>query len=103
MTEEEKAKESKLKAEKAKKEKEAKKKEQELKSKEKKYYKVTVECLVPATLTFKVYAESAEKALEEFSKGSPNDFKPQVAKRKNIKASVYEYGYSNLLAAKNYR
>lgn len=69
----------------------------------KKYYKVTLECLVPSTLTFKVFAESPEQALEEFQKAAPVEVKPQVAKRKNIKCFVYEFGYSNLLSSKNYR
>lgn len=56
----------------------------------KNYYDVKVETMVPATLVFRVYADSPEKAVDEIKGKTPIVFDPNLAKRKDKKIIVYE-------------
>lgn len=52
-------------------------------------YDVKVETLVPATLIFKVLAESPEQAITLASKKSPNSINYMLAGRKDKLVTVY--------------
>jgi hypothetical protein len=77
-------------------------KEEKVKPIEKKYFSIVVECQVPATLSFKVLAESPEQALEMINKASPIDFKPKISKRRLLQAKVLYYGYSTIIMTKKF-
>lgn len=61
---------------------------------EKKYYDVKVEAMLPATLTYKVLAETPEQAVELIKNKQPNSVHHKLAGRKESKATVYESGSS---------
>lgn len=71
------------------------------KIKEKHYYDVKVECMLPATLTFRVLAEEPEQALDLIRGMSPTSVKHRLLGRKDTKVSVYEAGTSMLKWMKN--
>jgi hypothetical protein len=64
--------------------------------KDKKYFDVKVECLLPATLTYRVLAEDEVQAVALIKNINPNTIKHRLVGRKEIKISVYDAG-SNLL------
>lgn len=61
---------------------------------EKKYYDVKVECLLPATLTYRVLAEDAQQAADLIRGMSPNSVKHKLIGRKEIMLRVYDAGSS---------
>lgn len=63
---------------------------------EKKYYDVKVECMLPATLTFRILAESPEEASIMIKNAHPIGVKHKLHGRKDLKLMVYDAG-SNLL------
>lgn len=65
-------------------------------SKEKFYYDVKVECLLPATLTYRVYAENAEQASQMIKNIPPNGIKHRLVGKKDLKITVYDAG-SNMI------
>lgn len=69
--------------------------------KEKTYYDVRVECMLPATLTFRVLAEEPAQAADLIRGMSPVSVKHKLIGRKDIKLSVYDAGTSFLRWAKN--
>jgi hypothetical protein len=82
-------------AEAAQKKKEARlKKEAEakLKIKPKFYFDVKVECLLPATLTYRVLAEDAQQAVDLIKGTQPNSVRHKLIGRKELKLSVYDAG-----------
>jgi hypothetical protein len=76
-------------------------KEAALKIKEKQYYDVRVECMLPATLTFRVLAEDPLQASELIRSMNPNNVKHRLVGRKDLKISIYDAGSSMLRWAKN--
>lgn len=60
------------------------------------YYKVELEVLAPIKIVYRVLAESPEKALELCEKtGQVTEIKPFIQRKvKNIKATIYRFGYS---------
>lgn len=72
---------------------ENKKKERE-KPKVKYYYDVKVECMLPATLIYKVLAEDAKQAAYLIKGRSPNSVTHKLIGRKEMKLSVYDAGSS---------
>jgi len=64
--------------------KEAKKQEKSPPIKAKLYYDVKVECMLPATLTFRVLAEDAEQAAELIRGQNPTTIKHRLLGRKDI-------------------
>lgn len=80
--------EAKRKAEQLKKEAEAKAKL----PKPKYYYDVKVECLLPATLTYKILAEDPHQAVELMKGKSPNSVQHRLIGRKELKLIVYDAG-----------
>lgn len=58
----------------------------------KKYYKVLVETTLPATVCFRVLAESPEKAIELIKNQNPIEVKHKLIGRKDRKITVYDWG-----------
>lgn len=57
------------------------------------YYNITVEALIPATITYKILATSGEEAILKIAGGTkPADIKYNYLRRKVIIAKAYEYG-----------
>lgn len=89
-------------AAKAKKEKEEQlKKEAAAKIKPKHYYDVKVECMLPATLTYKVLAEDANQAADLIKNMQPTSVRHKLIGRKEIKLSVYDSGSTMIRYIKN--
>src|SRR5271165_1497934 len=66
------------------------------------YYDVKVECLVPTTLIYRIYADDEQEALELITKKPPTQMKPNLLLKKMIKATVYIAGSSMVKLVKNY-
>ena len=56
------------------------------------YYDVKVESMVPATLIFKVLAESPEQAAELSKSKQPNQVQYKLNSRRDSKLTVYDLG-----------
>lgn len=69
--------------------------------KDKFYYDVKVECMLPATVTYRVLAEDAVQAAELIKGMSPVGVKHRLLGKKDIKLSVYKAGSSMLEWMKN--
>ncbi len=65
------------------------------------YYDVKVECMLPATVTYRVLAEDAQQAAEMIKGMSPVGVKHRLVGKKDIKLSVYDAGSSMLRWMKN--
>jgi hypothetical protein len=65
------------------------------------YYDVKIESFVPATLMFRVLAESQEQAMEKIKNSQPNSVKYKLSKRKDIKIMIYDAGTTLLKWFKN--
>ncbi len=68
---------------------------------EKKYYEVKVECTLPATVTYRILAETPEQALDLIKGKSPNGVKHRLAGRRDIKVMVYDSGSTIVRLVKN--
>ena len=72
----------------------------------KEYFTVKIETLAPVTVTYKVYAETAEEAVEMAIRlrGQQQAAPAQIgwARLKNIKATVYNAGSSLIRFTKNF-
>jgi hypothetical protein len=66
-----------------------------------KWFEVRTEVLLPATLTFRVYAKDAEDALAHTRNASPNSVKYRLAGKRNLKATVIEVGTAMVKLVKN--
>jgi hypothetical protein len=62
----------------------------------KKYYEVRIECMLPATLTYRILAETPEQAAEFYKHQQPIAVKHKLAGRKESKISVSE-AYSSII------
>lgn len=60
------------------------------------YFDVKVECMIPATLTYRVLAEDAYKAVELIKGKTPNSVSHKIIGRKEKVIKVYMAG-SNLM------
>ena len=67
----------------------------------KKYYDVKVEVMMPATLTYRVLADSPQQAAELIKNLSPNMIKPKLHGRREIKLMVYDAGCVTMQFVKN--
>jgi len=65
------------------------------------YYDVKVECMLPATLTYRVLAEDAQQAAELIKGLNPTSVKHRLLGKKDIKLSVYDAGSTMLRWMKN--
>lgn len=78
----------------------AEKEKQQL-PKPKYYYDVKVECMLPATLTYRVLAETPQQAAEMIKNTSPVGVKHRLIGRREIKLLVYEAGTTMIRFVKN--
>ena len=69
--------------------------------KNKKYFDVKVECLLPATLTYRILAEDEHQAMTLIKNASPNGIKHRLAGKKELKITVYDAGSSIIRLIKN--
>src|SRR5690348_16571544 len=60
----------------------------------KRYYEVRVECMLPATLTYRVLAESPEEAASLIKSKQPNSVQHKLLGRREAKLTVYDSGSS---------
>jgi len=60
------------------------------------YYDVKVECMIPATLIYKVLAEDAHQALELTRGKTPNQVSHKIIGRKELVVKVFDSG-SNII------
>lgn len=60
----------------------------------KKYYDVKVSVMLPATLIYKVLAETPEEAYQLSKKMQPNGVQHKLIGRRELKATVYDAGSS---------
>jgi len=58
------------------------------------YYTVKIEAMVPCTMTFKILATSPQEAITKARKTKPHNIIHQLNGRRDLKASVYKFGYS---------
>jgi len=65
------------------------------------YYDVKVECLLPATLTYRVHAETPHQAADMIKSLSPNSVKHRLIGRKELKLAVYDAGSNMIKFMKN--
>lgn len=67
----------------------------------KQYFEVRMEVMLPATLTYRVYAETPEEAIELIKHKAPNTVKPRINGKKDLKIMVYNAGTSLIRLIKN--
>ena len=67
----------------------------------KKYFDVRVECMLPATITYRVLAEDAEQAATLLKNASPSHVKYKLNGRKELKLMVYDSGSTMIRFIKN--
>ena len=65
------------------------------------YYDVKVESMIPATLTFRVLAETPEEAAGLIRGMNPTSVKHRLLGRKDLKLSVYDAGSTMMRWMKN--
>lgn len=57
--------------------------------KEKSYFDIRVECLMPATVSYRILAEDENDAFNQIKNKQPNNIKYNFNLKRNIKATVY--------------
>lgn len=67
-----------------------------------KYYDVKLEVKLPATITYRILAESPEKAFELSKRATPTGVKYNIAHKLDIKAIVYDSGTTMIRFIKNF-
>jgi hypothetical protein len=65
------------------------------------YYDVKVEAMIPATLTYRVLAETPEQAAELIRGASPIAVKHRLVGKRDIKLAVYDAGCSFIKFLRN--
>lgn len=71
------------------------------KKEDKKYYDIKVEVMLPATLSYRIYAENPEKAIELLKNSQPH-VKYRLNQKRDLKIFVYEAGSSIIQFIKNF-
>lgn len=66
------------------------------------FFDVKVECLLPATLTYRVLAMDANEAVKLSMSKPPNHIRHNIPARRNIKATVYKAGELGIKYTKNF-
>lgn len=56
------------------------------------YYDVVVEAQVPATLRYRILAESPEEAYQIYQQTNPSNIKYHIQQKRNIKMTIYDAG-----------
>lgn len=64
------------------------------KIKNKSYYDVKIECMIPATLTYRILAEDPHQAAQLVKGKSPNSVQHKLIGRKELILRVYDSGSS---------
>jgi hypothetical protein len=67
----------------------------------KKYWDVRVECTLPATLNYRIFAASPEEAVALVNSSQPTQVKYKLIGKKSLKATVYDAGCSVIKLVKN--
>jgi hypothetical protein len=62
------------------------------KPKQKTYWDVKVETICPVLITYRVYAEDEDTALQEIKRRPPTSIRPNIAQKRDIKATIYNAG-----------
>lgn len=65
------------------------------------YYDVKVECMLPATLIYRVCAETPQQASDMIKGLTPNSVKHKLVGRRELKLSVYDAGSNMIRFMKN--
>lgn len=76
-------------------------KDKSTKPPELKYFDVRIEVMLPATLHYRVLAESPEKAAEMIRNLPPNAVKHKLQGRREFKLTVYDAGSTMIKFIKN--
>lgn len=92
-----------IKASEEKKRKEEEEKKKKPVIKQKKHYDVFLEAMVPCTIKYRVLADDEHDAIIQMKNRAPESVKPQVVKKRDIKAIVYDSGSSIIRLAKVFR
>jgi hypothetical protein len=66
------------------------------------YFDIRVETNVPATFTYRVFAEDAAQAAEMIKGQAPTNIKYKIPMKKDIKLTVYDAGSSIIRWMKNF-
>ena len=74
---------------------------EKLKPKSKFYYDVKIECMLPATLTYRVLAEDPQQASLMVKGLTPTGVRHRLIGRKELKLMVYDAGSSMIRFIKN--
>jgi hypothetical protein len=69
--------------------------------KPKRYFDVKIECMLPATIIYRVLAEDPEQASTLIKNAQPTSIKHKLAGRKETKLTVYDGGSSLIRLIKN--
>ena len=67
----------------------------------KRWFDIKVEAMLPATLTYRVFAEDEFQASEMIKKLQPNTVQHRLIGRKELKLTVYDAGCSMIRLIKN--
>jgi hypothetical protein len=74
------------------------------KIKKKQLFTIKLEAMAPIELTYKVWAETPEQAVDLLKTATLTARpKPIIARKRNIKATVYRYGTMVIEFVKNFR
>lgn len=92
-----------IKAAETKKRKEASDKKAPPPVKQKKYYDIKLEATVPCLITYRILADDEQDALNQMKTKAPDSVRPNVSKKKDIKATVHDAGSSILRFTKTFR
>ena len=72
-------------------------------TKEKKWFDIRLECMVPCTVQYRIFADDEQDALQQMDKKTPSSIKPNIFRKKNIKATIYDAGSSLIKYMKSFR
>lgn len=68
---------------------------------EKKWFDVRIECTVPATFSYRIFAENPEEAVQLVKNKQPNSIQYRIPIRKEFKLTVYKAGTYMIEFVKN--
>lgn len=66
-------------------------------------YNVVIETLVPTSITYRIYAQNPEEALDKMKRANPTNIQPILRKKRDLKATIYEYGSLIIKLTKQFR
>lgn len=68
----------------------------------KKYYDVKVEVMLPATITYRVYAQDEQEAITLIKNANPQNVKYRLNGKKELKLAVYDAGSTMIRFVKSF-